>query len=250
MLPELSATAWVALALAAVLVGFAKTALGGAASLAVVVFAAVLPARESTGALLPLLLVGDLLAVALYRRHGSWSQLLRLLPGVLPGLALGAWFVATVDDDVMRVAIGAILIVMTGTQLAQRVRSRGSLTSARTHAVRSVGVGVLAGFATMTANAGGPVMTWYLVLAGLPMLSMLGTGAWFFLVVNLAKVPFSAGLGLISGPSLLLDAVLVPAMLLGGLVGVLTVRRIQQRTFELAALALGLLSAVLLVVAT
>lgn len=246
MLPELSATAWVALMLAAALVGFAKTALSGAASIAVVLFAAVLPARESTGALLPLLLVGDVLAVTLYRRHGSWRTLLRLLPGVLPGLVLGAWFVAVVDDEIMRLSIGAILALMTGIQLVQHTWCPAARPSPEPHTVLSVGVGALAGFATMTANAGGPVMTLYLILAALPMLGMLGTGAWFFLVVNLAKVPFSAGLGLISGTSLAMGAALAPALLAGGLVGLLTIRRIQQRTFEMAALGLGLVTALLL----
>ncbi len=245
MLPELTTTAWLVLVLAAAVVGFAKTCLGGAGSVAVVLFAAALPARESTGALLPLLLVGDLLAVGLYRRHGSWTTLLRLLPGVLPGLALGAWFVSAVDDHVMRLAIGLILLGMTGLQLAQRLRSR---TPAPAPApLPMLVIGALAGFATMTANAGGPVMTLYLILAGLPMLAMIGTAAWFFLAVNLAKVPFSIGLGLISAPSLLLDAALVPAMLLGGLVGMLTVRRLEQATFEVAALGLGMLAALLLV---
>ncbi len=246
MLPELSAVAWVAVVLAAALVGFAKTALGGAGSLAVVLFAVALPARESTGALLPLLLCGDVLAVALYRRHGSWTTLLRLLPGVVPGLFVGAWFVSAVDDSVMRLAIGLILLAMTLIQLGQRARAVAPRTVAP-HPVASLGVGVLAGFATMTANAGGPVMTLYLILAGLPMLGMLGTGAWFFLAVNLAKVPFSAGLGLISVPSLLLDLTLLPALLVGGGIGVLTIRRLDQRSFEVAALGLGAVASVLLV---
>lgn len=252
MLPELTAAAWVAVVLAAALVGFAKTALGGAGSLAVVLFAVALPARESTGALLPLLLLGDVLAVALYRRHGSWTTLLRLLPGVVPGLLVGAWFVSAVDDSVMRLAIGLILLTMTLIQLGQRARAAvpriATPTTVAPHPVLSSGVGVLAGFATMTANAGGPVMTLYLILAGLPMLGMLGTGAWFFLAVNLAKVPFSAGLGLISGPSLLLDLALAPALVVGGGIGVLTIRRLDQRGFEIAALGLGAVASVLLVV--
>ena len=77
----------------------------------------------------------------------------------------------------------------------------------------TVGTGVTAGFATMTANAAGPVTTIYLIRAGLPMLRMIGTGAGFYLVVNLAKVPFSAGLGLITPTSLVRDALLVPALL-------------------------------------
>ena len=86
-------------------------------------------------------------------------------------------------------------------------------------------------------------MTLYLIMAGLPMLQMLGTGAWFFLAVNLAKVPFSAGLGLISPTSLAMDLALVPVMLAGGAIGVLVVSRMEQRTFEIAALALGALAA-------
>lgn len=243
-MPELTVATWAVLMLAAALVGFAKTALGGAGSLAVVLFAAALPARESTGALLPLLICGDLVAVWIYRHHGSWATLVRLLPGVLPGLLLGAMFVAVVDDRIMRLTIGLVLLVMTGIQLAQRVRGRRLDESAiHEHRGLAVLVGVVAGFATMTANAGGPVMTLYLIMAGLPMLQMLGTGAWFFLAVNLAKVPFSAGLGLISPASLAMDVALIPAMLVGGATGVLVVSRMAQRTFEIAALALGAVAA-------
>ncbi|MDP3892592.1 TSUP family transporter [Nocardioides sp.] len=103
---ELATGAWLLLALAAFLVGFAKTAIGGIAALAVVIFAAVLPARESTGVLLPLLLCGDLVAVSYYRRHADWATLLCLLPGVLPGLVLGAAFIAVVDNRVMVRSIG------------------------------------------------------------------------------------------------------------------------------------------------
>lgn len=56
---------------AAVLVGFAKTALGGVGLVSVALFASVLPARASTGALLLLLLVGDVVAVLVYRRHAD-----------------------------------------------------------------------------------------------------------------------------------------------------------------------------------
>lgn len=248
-MPDLTLAAWALLALAAVLVGFAKTAIGGVASVAVVVFATVLPARESTGALLVLLLTGDLLAVSLYRRHASWGMLLRLLPGVVPGLVLGTVFLALVDDAVVRVSIGVILLGMTVLQLVRR-RSGPRAAAEGGHPPwwLTLLIGVLAGFSTMTANAAGPVMTLYLILAGLPMLQMLGTGAWFFLTVNLLKVPFSTGLGLISVESMLMDLALVPAMLVGGAIGAAVIRRIDQRQFEAAALMLGAVTATLLLV--
>jgi uncharacterized membrane protein YfcA len=237
--------AWLLLGAGALRGGFAKTAFGGAGSLAAVCFAAALPARESTGALLPLLIAGDLLALSLYRRHCSWPTLVRLVPGVVPGLILGAWFVAEADDELMRLAIGTILLVMSIWQLVQRRAGARDEAPQLSHAAVAL-VGVTAGFTTMTANAGGPVMTLYLLASGMLMLELLGTVAWFFFVVNVLKVPFSAGLDLISPASLATDAALVPVMLLGGALGALLVRRISQVTFERGALGLTAVAAVLL----
>ena len=112
----------------------------------------------------------------------------------------------------------------------------------------TLAAGATAGFATMTANAAGPVTTVYLIRAGLPMLRMIGTGAWFYLVVNLAKVPFSAGLGLITPASLVRDALLLPALVAGAVLGILLVGRLRQRQFEVAALGFSAATALLLLV--
>jgi len=246
-----SLVVWVVLAVAAGCVGFAKTAIGGIGMVAVALFAVVLPARESTGALLPLLIAGDVVAVAAYRRHGSWRTVLALLPGVVPGLVVGALFLAAVGDKTLQLVLGATLLLLSVWQLVLRIRARRTRdddAAPGPSASRPVAIaaGAGAGFATMTANAAGPVMTLYLVMAGLPKLQMLGTGAWFFLVVNLMKVPFSASLKLIDPPSLLLDLALTPAMLVGAAAGWLLVRRLHQQQFEVAALGLAAVSAALL----
>lgn len=240
---ELSGFDWALLALAAAFVGFAKTAIGGVASISVAIFAFVLPARESTGAVLALLLVGDLLAVGFYRRHADWRILMRLMPSVVPGLVLGAWFVASADQVVMQRGIGIILVTMVAVELwARRRRPGATFGPASLHGLNRVLVpvviGATAGFATMTGNAAGPVMTIYLLLAGLPVLGLLGTGAWFFLLVNLAKVPFSVGLDLMDGPTLLMDLALVPALLVGAVVGSVVARRIERSRFESLTLLL------------
>ncbi len=89
----------------------------------------------------------------------------------------------------------------------------------------------------MVANAGGPVMSLYLLSAGFRKLGFLGTSAWFFLIVNTSKVPFSVGLGLIDGPSLLLDAVLVLFVVPGALLGRALAHRINQALFDQLVLA-------------
>ena len=153
-----------ALGVAAVVIGFSKTALGGLAVVSVAIFATVLPARQSTGAILAVLLVGDLVAIWHYRHDCDWHLVRQLVPTVLPGLALGALFLHVVDDIWLRRSIGALLLVMVGLQLALRARPSASRWAAARGGGLATGLG--AGFATMTANAAGAVMTLYLVARG------------------------------------------------------------------------------------
>ena len=226
-------------------VGFAKTAIGGLGTVAVALYALVLPARESTAALLLLLLVGDLLAVARYRRDCDWSLLRHLVPAVLPGLALGTALLAVVDDRTLRVGIGVILLLLVGLQLALGRRRRAPERWSRP-ATSLAGVG--AGFTTMVANAAGAVMTLYLVAQGVEKRRFLGTAAWFFLGVNLCKLPFSVGLGLVHADMLWTTLVLAPLVLVGGFAGMVVVRRLRQRSFDTAVLGASLVSTVALLV--
>lgn len=243
---DLSLAHFAALALAAFLVGFSKTAVSGANTVSLAIFAAVLPAKASTGVLLPILIAGDVLAVLTYRRHAHWPTLWRLFPAVAAGVVLGTVFLMWADDGIVRVSIGAILLMMSAvTVWRRRVAEREAEpdeVATRTGRVKARSYGVLGGFTTMVANAGGPVMSLYLLSAGFRKLGFLGTSAFFFLIVNVSKVPFSVGLGLIDGHSLLIDAALVLFVLPGALVGRWAVDRIDQRLFErlvIAATVLG-----------
>jgi hypothetical protein len=97
---------------------------------------------------------------------------------------------------------------------------------------------VLAGFTTQVANAAGPVMILYLLAMRLPKMEFLGTGAVFFLGLNLFKVPFMAGLGMITPASFLTNLMLAPAVVAGALAGRWAVHRINQQWFENIALGL------------
>jgi uncharacterized membrane protein YfcA len=228
--PDVSTAGWVALAVAAFVVGLAKTSIGTAASLSVALFAVVLPARQSTGTLLPLLLVGDVLAVSTYRQHADWPLLRRLLPWVALGLPLGALFVASVADTTMRRTIAVVLLALLGLQV---VTQRRRDDTPRVHSpALPAGVGVATGFCTMVANAAGSIMSQYLLLMRAPKLAFLGTSAWLFLVVNLAKLPFTGALGLVSRSLLLLDLSLAPLVLVGGYAGRHVARRLAQHHFE------------------
>ncbi|MGF1661489.1 MAG: TSUP family transporter [Kineosporiaceae bacterium] len=233
------------LGIAAVFIGVAKTAVPGFASLSIALFATVLPARESTGAILPLLMAGDVLGLAVYRRDADRPTLVRLMLPIAVGVLVGVGFVYVADDVVMSRSIGVVLLVLVGVHLAAaRWRAEALAPTGR---LASAGYGWLAGFTTMVANAAGPVMSLYLLAAKLDKRTFLGTMAWFFALVNLFKLPFSVGLGLITPDSLLLNAWLVPLVLVGGLVGRTVVSRISQALFERLVLVFTVVAAVNLV---
>jgi len=237
--------------LAAVVIGFSKTALGGLAVISVAIFATILPAKESTAAVLVLLIVGDLVAVWHYRHDADWSLIRRLLPAVLPGLVLGSIFLRVVSDDVLRRSIGAVLLVLLLLQLLVKWRSARAEAntdehpgpSAHEHPAVAWIAGTGMGFATMTANAAGAVVTLYLSASGIDKRRFIGTNAWFFLIVNLVKVPFSVGLGLMHWADLGRASLLAPLILLGGIIGYATVRRISQHRFDVAVLLASAIAA-------
>ncbi len=145
------------LVLAAVVIGFSKTALGGLGVVSVAIFASVLPARQSTAAILMVLLVGDVIACWHYRRDPDWRLIRRLLPAVVPGLLLGTLFLRVVSDDVLRRSIGAVLLVLLVLQLWVKARGRSEEgTTSTGRRARAWGAGSAMGFTTMTANAAGP----------------------------------------------------------------------------------------------
>jgi len=88
----------------------------------------------------------------------------------------------------------------------------------------------------MTANAAGAVMALYLSAAGIEKRRFVGTNARFFLIVNVIKVPFSVGLGLMHWRDLSRAAALSPAILIGALLGYATIKRISQAHFDIAVL--------------
>ena len=125
IVPDLAVWAWLLLGLSAFVVGVSKTAIPGVNTLSVAVFAAVLPARESTGTLLVLLIVADLFAIVSYRRDANWRALVRLAPAVLVGLVLGAVFLAVANDEWVSRVIGVILLAVVASVTIDRGLSLG-----------------------------------------------------------------------------------------------------------------------------
>ena len=270
MLPTLTATTWILLMVVAALCGIAKTALPGAATVAVALCTAVLPAKESTGAILLMLMTGDLLAVWSYRRDADFRMLRRLVPAVLTGVGAGALFLHLASNDSTRRLIGVILLLLVAITLTQRrSTSRRApdgasaaqapsppaptletqeatttlATSTTSGRLARLVYGSLAGFTTMVANAGGPVTSMYFLACRYPVKAFLGTTAWFFFLVNLVKLPFSISAGLVNTTTMSLTAICAPVVIVSALAGRRLAEHMDQRVFEPVIVALTIISA-------
>jgi uncharacterized membrane protein YfcA len=245
-MPDLTPAQW-GLALAAAFgLGVGKAGLAGLSLVHVVVFAFLFGARESTGVVLPMLLVGDVCAVSAFHQHARWDYVRRMLPPAGLGIVAGALLMRGLDGAAFRPLIGWIILGLTALQAA-RMWKPAWLGTVPHAAWFTWAIGLLAGATTMLANAAGPIYAVYALAVGLPKLEMVGTGAWFFFIVNALKVPFSAALGLIHGGTLALNLVLVPAIVSGVLGGRWIVHRVPQRLFDMLLLAFAAVAALRLV---
>lgn len=238
---------WALGAFGAFLVGLSKTGVPGLAILNVAIFALVFPARESVGLVLVILICGDIVAASSYRRDASWPHLWRLFPWAAVGVVAGFLALGRINDTQMRHLIGVILLVLVVFQFFRSRRpARGDAETPPAHPWLAPLTGITAGFTTMVANAAGPVMVLYLLSMRLPKIIFVGTAAWYFLILNLFKTPFSAALGLINVSSLSVSLLLGPFAVVGALAGRPIVERLNQRVFELIALSLTLAAALLM----
>jgi uncharacterized membrane protein YfcA len=241
----LTTAAWVLLVVGAVLVGLSKTAIGGMGMVTVAIYAAVLPARASTGLVLLLFIVGDLFAIRAYTEFTDWAVLRRLAPAVAVGIVVGAAFLQLVGDVAVRRTIGAILLVLVSIATVQHLRRGDTPTEPGPPATAlGVGTGAGSGFTSMVANAGGAVLSLYLLRLRLPVMVFLGTTAWFFFVINLVKVPLSLGLGLLDGATVRLTVLLALPVVVGAVVGRAVARRLSLAAFEWIILSVTFVAAV------
>ncbi|MBW8781623.1 MAG: sulfite exporter TauE/SafE family protein [Verrucomicrobia bacterium] len=225
--------------LGALLVGISKTGMTGIGILFVAIFSSLLPARQATGLVLPLLIFGDVVAVAVYRKHACWSHVWRLLPWTAAGVVIGYLALLRIDDHQAGVLIGTIILGLAALHVWRR-RGASAGVEVTEHGVWFAPlIGVLAGFTTLVANAAGPLMAIYLLAMCLPKMEYVGTGAVFFLLLNCFKVPFMMHLGLITAESFRFNLLLAPAVLAGAWLGWWFLRCIPQRLFENLALGLG-----------
>lgn len=236
---------WGMLFFSALLIGMSKTGVQGISLLAVPLMAVTFGAKASTGLILPILCVADLMAVLYYRRIAEWTYVLKLLPAALIGFAMALLVDKVVPSAEFKHLMGgcllAVLIVMFWSNWKGK---ENCLSSCWWYGPV---FGLLGGFTTMIGNAAGPVMAIYLLSVKMPKYSFVGTNAWFFLVINYLKIPVQVwAWNNISAQSLILDAFTLPFVLLGGTLGILLIKKLPEKGFRYFTTAVTCLSVLML----
>ena len=225
-MPDFALWQWLLGGFSAFTLGAAKTGMPGGGTLAIPMMVLVVgSARYAAAWTAPILSTGDIFAVLYWRRHADARKLFSLIPWVLLG-GVGGAFALNLDEQLLRRIVASIVGAMLVLFVLQR---RGWFSQLSRGAWL---YGVAAGFATVVANAAGPIMNMYLLTRGLTKEQFVATGAWFFFVVNLAKVPIYIWFGLFSVESLVFDALMAPLVIAGGFAGLWLIHRVPQRVFE------------------
>lgn len=231
MLSELNSIDMILLFVGAIGIGVSKSGLPGIGMLHIILYATVFEARESTGVLLPMLIVGDLLAIRIFGREADWVHLRKLCLPTLAGVVLGWILMDWLHAKSFQLVVGVIILSLCVVQALKLWRNDLLDSLPHTHGF-AVLLGLVAGITTMLANAAGPVVALYLLAVNLPKWELIGTSAWMFLVLNVVKVPFSFELGLIHRESLKVNLLFAPAIPIGFYLGKHVVSRISQGWFN------------------
>jgi uncharacterized protein len=237
LVAQLTPLEWSLIGVSALLIGMTKAGLMGAAMAAIPIMANIFGAQLSVGVILPMLISADVIAVVYYRRHADWGVVFRLLPWALGGIIIGVAVGEAIPEETFR-SLLAIVVLVGLVLLAYKEIAHRDVVVPEKWWLAAI-LGLAAGFATMVGNAAGPITTLYLMSMGMSKNRFIGTGAWFYFVVNLVKVPFHVVFwGTITAETLAVNLFTVPVIVLGGLLGLWLVRHIKERPYRVFILAI------------
>jgi uncharacterized membrane protein YfcA len=220
-----------------VLLGF------GAGLIAVGTLALFLP--DVTDVVVMLLLVNLPAEVAIVHRSWReirWGGVAVLLAGIAVGIPVGGWLLSAAEPHYLLTGLGAVLI---GVGLVFLVLPN------RPHVVLprwlEAPIGLVSGLLTGLFGTGGPPLVLHFQLQGLDKASFRGHLMTLFLAMSVVRIPAYVGLGLVTSERLAAGAAVLPAVLLGAVLGHRIHLELDEALFRrLVSSALAVIGVVLL----
>lgn len=224
-----------------------KTGIQGIMLIMVPLMAMAFGAKESTGVILPMLCMADIIAVTYYKRIADWRIVLRLLPTAIIGFFIAIGVDKLVPNEKFRMLMGWTLLVAFLIMLWSEIFGKENKWMKKWWYAAIFGL--LGGFTTMIGNAAGPVMSVYLLSMRKEKLEYIGINAWFFLVVNLLKVPLQIfAWNNISWQSFSLNVLMLPVIVIGALIGIRVVKLLPEQAFRRFVQIVTAISVILMII--
>lgn len=241
---EISTSSWIMAFTAAFIIGISKAGLKGIAIIIVTLMTYAFGAKESTGLIVPMLIVGDIFAVIYYNRHTQWKYIIRFLPWMMAGVLVGVVLGKDMPEETFKICMAVIILISVVTMFWWDRRPSKTVP---THWTFAGFTGIMAGITTMIGNLAGAFSNIYFLILRLPKNEFIGTAAWLFLFINIFKLPFHIYVWkTITVETLMVDLRLVPGVLLGLFFGVRLVRVIKDGFYRKLILALTAVGALLI----
>ena len=242
---ELDTSKWIILAVSGVIVGLSKAGIAGIYYVVILAMAYLFGGKASTGILLPMLIMADIFAVIYYNRSAEWKYVIRLFPWALAGVWLGTYVGNHISDETFKVTMGIIVLIGLFFMIWKETKKQQEI---KDYPGIAVAVGIIAGFSTMVGNAAGAIVAVYLLAKRLPKNGFIGTNAWFFMLVNVSKVPFHVfSWETITSKTLLLNICTLPAIAIGIWLGIRLVKLIPELAYRYFIIVITAISALLLI---
>ena len=247
MIETLTDIQWLTISIAALSIGMSKTGVQGNMLMIVPFMAMAFGAKESTGVILPMLCMADIIAVAYYKRIADWKIVAKLLPTAILGFFLAIGVDNMIPAGQFRQLMGWTLLLALIVMLWSEIFGKENRWMHKWWYAAIFGL--LGGFTTMIGNAAGPVMSVYLLSMRKEKMEYIGINAWFFLVVNLLKVPLQAFVwDNITWPSFSLNLLMLPVIGIGAWLGIKIVKLFPEKAFRRFVQVVTIISVILMLI--
>lgn len=213
---------------AVLITGISKGGFGGLALFAVPLLSLVIPPVQAAGIMLPILLAMDVSSVYAYRLNWDKRNLLILLPGAIIGIGIATLTASLIQDDHVRLIVGAIAVLFSVNYWLQGGASANAKTPSKKFGFL---MGNLSGYTSFVAHAGGPAFQLFVLPQKLDRKVYAGTAVMFFAVLNAVKLIPYTFLGLLDTTNLTTSLILIPLAPLGIFLGFWINRKLSNALF-------------------
>lgn len=243
---DLTLLQWSILIFSALNVGFAKTGLQGATMPAIIFMASAFGGQLSSAIMLVMLIIGDMFAIKEYGKNIEVKSILNLMPTTIVGVILGTVVGNVINDEQFKTLM-AVLVIISLIVLIFQEFGKGTFELPRNRFVSSI-AGALSGLSSMIGNVAGPIFNVYILTRKLKKEEMISSIAWFFVFLNLIKLPFHIFVWhTFSVNTILIGTIMIPVIFIGSQLGIKLIQLINEETYRKLMILVTTLGAINLI---